>query len=101
MKIQFLTTIQPCLDDIHRTGYKSCSDSGQEGADKVTRNSIYHVLTGDQTIFDSVVDDSLTHVYDAVAANVRQRPPVQSAYHPLLPLDSQVGIQHSLDVGDS
>ena len=66
----------------------------------MTRNSIHHVLAGDQTVLDSVVDDRLAHVDDAVAVNVGQRPPVQSAYHPLLPLDGQVGVQHSLDVGD-
>ena len=65
----------------------------------MTRNTIHHVLTGNETVLDSIIDDSLTHIDDAVATNIGQRPTVQSSYHPLLSLDGQVSIKNSLEFG--
>ena len=43
-----------------------------------------------------VIDHSLPHIDDAVSANVGDSAPVEATHHPLLPLDGQVGINHTL-----
>ena len=50
------------------------------------------------THLDGVIDHSLPHIDDAVPADVGDGAPVEATHHPLLPLDGQVGVHHTLNI---